>query len=137
MGRRGPPPLPPKVIELRGTENTARKRDYTVKQLTGEVTRPAWLKGKARKQFDELVDKFMKRGQQVVGLENAIAVYAQEMTYYEEDTRRGVRWNAADKGALLRLQIQFYDTAASQVGAAGQGGPKPDNPFAKRGKPGD
>lgn len=133
MGRRGPPPLPPKVVEMRGTTNTARARDYVVEQLSGEVTRPGFLKGKSRKKFDELVGKFMKRGQQVVGLEDMIAVYANELAQYDDDARKGIRWTAAQINALKGLAVQFYETAAAQVQSSARG--RDDNPFTSRGKP--
>lgn len=130
--RNGPAPLPPNVVGLRGTNASRKPRDYVVDPIVGDVQRPAWLKNRARKKFDELVEKFQRRKQQVVGIEDMIAVYAQELAHYENDQRRGDRWNAAQLSALTRLAMQFYDTAAAQIASTSR--PNPENPFLKRGE---
>ena len=115
MGKRGPPPTPPNVLHMRGTTQPCRERDYVVGDVGGEVTVPGYLKAKQRRKFEDLVSKFSKRGQRVVGLEDMIGVYACELVRWEDDMRKGNQWTASEKNALRSLATQFYDTAASQV----------------------
>lgn len=131
MARKGPPPLPPNVVNLRGTARSDRQRAPVLIPVQGEPNRPKYLNAKQRRKFDELVDKFQRRGQQVVGLEDMMAVYACELVRWEQDIKRGVPWTASEKNALRGLAIQFYDTAATQIAP---GGSPSSNPFAGNGK---
>lgn len=131
MGKRGPPPQPPNVVQMRGTERSDRAREFIVEPVEGEPVPPPWLGGEALELFWRKVSTYQARGQAVVGLEDAIAHYAALETEIIDLMARRVEVPAAQRQLLLRFQTQFYDTAAAQVGSVTPG--KGGNAFSKNG----
>lgn len=130
----GPRPLPPNVIDARGTHKPTRARHNVVPHLDGEITIPTWCKGRARKLFIERCAVYAKRRQAIVGCEENLAHYCCLSVRIEEKWKKGIDVTASEAGALRMWAGEFFDTPSTQVGR-GPGPDNPDNPFTKRGKP--
>ena len=127
MGKRGPPPIPDDVKELRGTARPDRAHPRTVPVLRGELRIPTWLEGHALELWHEKTATYRKRGMSVVGCESMLAQYCayEAMTiecwkdYYSWDpTSEDPRPNppsAAQENALKNLASQFFDSPSSQL----------------------
>ena len=128
----GPRALPANVIDARGTAKPTRPRHNIVPHLDGEITIPAWLKGRGRKLFIERCDVYAQRRQVIRGCEEALAHYCALSASLEVQWRKEVKVSAADLAQLRQWMSAFFDTPDSQV-ASGKA-PVGDNPFSNNGK---
>ena len=112
-----------------GTDQPCRRKEQVVIPLHGEVQRPKWLTGKARKLFEEKLLVYEKRGQSVVGLERALAHYCQLEILIVELWKTPAGPTMATLSEYRRFCNEFFDTPASQLIRPGKKGS--DNPFSK------
>ena len=75
MAKPGPKGKSNVLKVVAGTDQPCRERAPAVEPLEGEPVRPKWLKGLARRVWIEKVEKYQKRGQNIVGCEDALAQY--------------------------------------------------------------
>lgn len=136
MAKPGPKPKSADILAMRATERPDRERATAVQHIDGEPERPSWLKGRARKIWDDKVSKYLARGQSVRGCEDALAQYcALEADLIEQFWRKSLTPPTAMINAHRIYANEFFDTPASQH--APSGGKAPSNPFSRNGrKPG-
>lgn len=133
MARRGTKPKSAEVLEMRGTARGDREREAVVTHLGGEPVRPAWLKGRARKIWDEKVERYLARGQSVKGCEDALAQYCSlEADLIDDYWRKKITPPVTMINAHRIYASEFFDTPSSQVKPSG--GNSPSNPFSRNGK---
>lgn len=117
MTRRGPKGKPPELKVVAGTDQPCRRRDRVVPVLEGAAGRPAWLKGRVARIWDDKVAIYAARGQSVVGCESALAQYcALEATLIDQFTKR-LTPPTSQINAYRSFAAEFFDTPASQIGA--------------------
>jgi hypothetical protein len=126
MGKRGPPPQPDDVKELRGTARPDRAHPRTVPVLHSELRIPSWLEGHALELWHEKTATYRARGTNVAGCESLLAQYCAYEAMTIECWQAHWRWDpvsefprpappsAAQENALKNLAAQFYDTLPSQ-----------------------
>jgi hypothetical protein len=127
MGKRGPPPTPDDVKELRGTMRKDRSHPREVPLLNGDLRIPSWLEGRALDLWEDKTAMYRDRGMSVKGCESILAQYcAYEammvetwLAYYSwresDGERRPNPPSAAMENAFKNLACQFYDAPAAQV----------------------
>lgn len=131
MTRRGPKGKA-KIFHMRdNTERKDRVIEEAVIPLHGEVERPKWLKGKARKVFEEKLEIYKKRGQSIVGLERMLAHYCQLEVLLIELWKTPTGPTPAAQAEYRRWCSDFFDSPASQL--IRPGNKDPDNSFDKHG----
>jgi hypothetical protein len=109
---------PPALKIISGTDDPSRRREYVVDPLLGEVTKPAWLKGRAAKLWAEKIAIYDARGQSVVGCEAALAQYCAIEAALIEQYLKKMTPPVSQITAFRMLAGEFFDTPASQVGPA-------------------
>lgn len=124
-------PLPPEVIQLRGTRKPTRPRERIVEPVPGVPRKPAWLKGRAARIWREKLAIYTRRGQNVVGCEANLAIYCRLEATILDDWDAGRPPTAALLSAYQRLCAAFYDAPAYQIRSMK---PERENPFMKHGK---
>lgn len=121
------------MLDARGTSQPCRARENVVAPISGEVVRPAWITGRARKLFDQRIAVYKKRGQQIAGCEEMIAHYCALSADIEARRKAHQPVSASDMNALKGWAVLFYDVSAAQVESGRKD--KGDNPFSGNGKP--
>ena len=114
MARRGTKPQPDAWKVLKGTFEPSRAGEQVVKPLQGEAIAPKWLKGRARRLWDEKLAVYARRGQTVVGCEGALAQYCSLEAELIDGYTRKVEIPVAKVNAFRIFANEFYDTPASQ-----------------------
>ena len=61
MGQRGPRPTPTPILKLRGSRELESRRDEPIPDV-GRPIRPSWVKGRARKVWEEITPKLARMG---------------------------------------------------------------------------
>ena len=132
LGKRGPPPTPANVLQMRGTHRKDRERELAVVPIAGKPVCPGWISEPARSLFLRKVDKYIRRGQIVVGVEDALAHYCEVEADIIDKRDRRVEVAAAELNVLIRYQALFYDAPGAQVKPAPR---DPRNPFLRKKPP--
>lgn len=125
---------PPELKLVQGTARKDRKTERVVKPVDGKLVMPKWLNAAAKKVWKRKVAVYEKRGQSVVGCEDALAQYC------ALEAKLIALWKAGETpmAALVTQHriwaAEFYDTPASQVrrvpkGDGTPGQPQPDEEF--------
>lgn len=130
MGRRGPPPKPPHLKVLSGTDQPCRRTERVVGPVDDPVTCPRWLKGKARRFFLGRAQVYAQRGIDVAGCEDMLAHYCSLHVKLVEQWQSGL---VPAKGLLDTLKsyaVQFYDVPTAQFDKLPG---KPTNAFSRNG----
>ena len=132
MGKRGPPPTPANVLQMRGTARKDRERELTVVPIAGKPVCPGWISDQARLLFFRKVEKYIRRGQIVVGVEDALAHYCEVEAHIIDQRSRRMEVTAAELNVLIRYQALFFDAPGAQVKPAQRDKP---NPFQRKKPP--
>ena len=119
-----------KVLHLAtGTDQPCRRKESAVIPLHGEIQRPKWLTGAARKIWERKIDIYKRRGQNTVGLEDALAQYCALEAHLIQEWKAPAGPKMNEINAYRIFANEFFDTPASQL--TRPKGTKLDNPFGK------
>ena len=137
MPKRGTKPTPAKVIELRGTGKAERPRQQRFSDdaevPAGSPVKPKWLTRLAGRIWNDKVEIFQRRGQDVTGCEMALAQYCVAEAHLIECYKKGIVPTTAMVREHRMWAAEFFDTPASQVDTSGKGKRK-GNAFDRNGR---
>src|SRR5690606_19325191 len=117
MAKPGPAPKSPEERVAAGTNWPSRAVVHLFPNDPSahrDPVRPKWLKGMARKIWDEKVARYAARGQRVAGCEDALAQYCALEAELIDMRRRKISPPIAMINAHRIYAGEFYDTPASQ-----------------------
>lgn len=133
MARTGPKAKLEVVKDQIGTARPDRERKSASLPVEGEPVRPKWLKGEAKRQWDERISAYRARGilSAIVGREQGLAQYCATGAALVDNWKRGLVPPVALINAYRIWCNEFGDTPASDMIS---GAKKPANKFANNGR---
>lgn len=129
MATRGKKAKSPALHLATGTDQPCRRKEQVVVPLHGEVQRPKWLTGAARKIWERKTEIYERRGQNIVGMEDTLAHYCALEAHLRQQWKSPAGPTMAEINAYRIFAETFFDTPASQL--TRPKGKPPDNPFSK------
>jgi hypothetical protein len=123
VGKRGPPPQPDDVKQLRGTMRRDRMHPRAVPVLHGGTTIPRWLWPLAAELWKERTAVYAERGMSIRGCESQLGHYCNFDAAMIALWESGETPSAGMMQVLNKMASQFYDTPAAQI-SQHAGGPE-------------
>ena len=137
MGRRGPRPLPTKILELRGSPR-ARLRAGEPEPPTGIPPCPEWVSERGRAHWERVVELLKPYGVLTLQDGEALGLLVDAIAQYEdskEDLRKTKKPKAklswqrivnANRSMVLKILREFGLSPSSRCGVKGTGGSTPE-----------
>lgn len=130
MAKRGTKPKPDGEKVIAGTFRHDRTHPAVTPTLHGAVTVPSWLSPLGKAAWLHRVSIYQRRGQSIVGCEDALATYCDLYAQIIEGRKVGKPAPVSVYTAFRIFASEFHDTPASQLGNRAAK-PETENPFIK------